>query len=89
MPEDLARVQVEQSAALAQHIPFESEFRIVHGDEATEADLAAMNADAGSVRGRLAEVGVALGSDVKASVFAAANTYREMATTSHRSRDNI
>jgi phosphate transport system permease protein len=48
-----------------------------------EADLAAMNADAGSVRGRLAEVGVALGSDVKASVFAAANTYREMATTSH------
>jgi len=32
VPEDLARIKAEQSAALAQHIPFESEFRIVHGD---------------------------------------------------------
>ena len=42
----------------------------------SEDELAAMRADFTDVRGRLADVGVALGSDVSASVFEAAKTYR-------------
>ncbi|MFT3690734.1 phosphate ABC transporter permease subunit PstC [Paenirhodobacter sp.] len=49
----------------------------------SEANLTAMRADVTDVRGRLAEVGVALGSNVKPSVFEAAKSYRAMATTSH------
>jgi phosphate transport system permease protein len=44
----------------------------------TEDELAAMRADFTNVRGRLAEVGVALGSDVKQSVFVAAKEYRRL-----------
>jgi phosphate transport system permease protein len=42
----------------------------------TEADLAAMRADSSDIKGRLAEVGVALGADVKESVLVAAREYR-------------
>ena len=47
----------------------------------TAADLAAMRADTGRVRARLAEAGVALGSDVSADVFAAAEHYRAARAT--------
>ncbi len=45
-------------------------------------DLAAMRADATDVRGRLAEVGVALGSEVRPEVFEAAKSYRIMQSQS-------
>lgn len=47
----------------------------------SEADLDTMRADFSDVRGRLAEVGVALGANVKPAVFQAAKTYRSAATT--------
>ena len=42
----------------------------------TNEDLASMRADLTDVRGRLAEVGVALGSETKPEVFEAAKSYR-------------
>lgn len=42
----------------------------------SDEDLAAMRADLTDVRGRLAEVGVALGSETKPEVFEAAKSYR-------------
>ncbi len=42
----------------------------------TEADLDALRADTADIKGRLAEVGVALGDDVKESVLTAAKEYR-------------
>jgi phosphate transport system permease protein len=42
----------------------------------SNADLATMRADLTDVRGRLAEVGVALGSETNAEVFEAAKSYR-------------
>ncbi|MDD8023255.1 MAG: phosphate ABC transporter permease family protein, partial [Paracoccaceae bacterium] len=47
----------------------------------SETDLDAMRADFTDVRGRLAEVGVALGANVKPAVFQAAKIYRSAATT--------
>ncbi|MDZ4093615.1 MAG: phosphate ABC transporter permease subunit PstC [Paracoccaceae bacterium] len=44
----------------------------------SEADVAAMRADRTDVRALLAEVGVALGSEVKPSVFDAAKQYRNL-----------
>lgn len=44
--------------------------------EMTEAEIASMRADFSNVRSRLAEVGVALGSDVKQDVLEAAKAYR-------------
>lgn len=49
----------------------------------SEKDLGAMRADLSDVRSRLAEVGVALGSNVRPSVFEAGKDYRSMATTGH------
>ena len=46
--------------------------------ELTEAELGDMRADLTDVRGRLADVGVAVGSDVKQSVFEAAKEYRRL-----------
>ncbi len=47
----------------------------------TNADLERMRADISDVRGRLAEVGVAVGSDIKQSVFLAAKDYRSISAT--------
>ncbi|MCA3444545.1 MAG: phosphate ABC transporter permease subunit PstC [Rhodobacter sp.] len=47
-----------------------------------EADIEGMRADLTDVRGRLAEVGVALGSNVQQSVFQAAKAYRLIRNTS-------
>jgi len=47
----------------------------------TEDDIASMRADLTNIRSRLGEVGVALGSDVKPSVFEAAKSYRSMASS--------
>ncbi|PCD76736.1 phosphate ABC transporter permease subunit PstC [Pseudothioclava arenosa] len=46
-----------------------------------EGDLAAMGADVSGVRARLGEVGVALGSDVRPTVFEAARSYRDLMAT--------
>ena len=50
-------------------------------DALSEDDIQAMDADATDVRGRLGEVGVAVGSDVTQSVFAAAKEYRAVTGT--------
>ena len=47
----------------------------------SEADLTAMRSDFTNVRSRLAEVGVALGTDVRPGVFEAAKQYRSMTGT--------
>lgn len=47
----------------------------------TGAEATGLTADAGSVRDKLAAVGVALGAEVTAPVLAAAQRYREMAAT--------
>ena len=47
----------------------------------SEDDLASMRADVSDIRGRLAEVGVALGSDVSPVVFDAAKEYRSKGLT--------
>jgi phosphate transport system permease protein len=47
----------------------------------SEDEIAAMRADFSNFRSRLAEVGVALGSDVSPSVFDAAKTYRSIGKT--------
>ncbi|MCC0068337.1 MAG: phosphate ABC transporter permease subunit PstC [Rhodobacteraceae bacterium] len=47
----------------------------------SEETVASMRADISDVRSRLAEVGVALGSNVGNSVFTAAKAYRSMAST--------
>lgn len=47
----------------------------------SEADLSAMRADFTNVRNRLADVGVALGSEVPPAVFEAAKSYRSMDKT--------
>lgn len=47
----------------------------------SENDLAVMRADISNVRNRLAEVGVALGSNVQPVVFEAAKSYREIGKT--------
>jgi len=47
----------------------------------SEAELSAMRSDFGSVRAKLADVGVALGDEVKPSVFEAAMVYRAAAGT--------
>mgnify|MGYP001816100220 CR=1 FL=1 len=47
----------------------------------TEDAASDLNADATDIRARLAEVGVALGSDVEAPVLKAAQAYRNMSTT--------
>ena len=44
----------------------------------TEAEITAMRADFSNIRSRLGDVGVALGSDVKPSVFEAAKSYRKL-----------
>jgi len=49
---------------------------VVSQSELSEDDLSAMRADFSNVRDRLAEVGIALGSDVSAPVFEAAKEYR-------------
>ena len=46
-----------------------------------EGELAAMGADVSGVRARLGEVGVALGSDVRPTVFEAARSYRDLMAT--------
>ncbi|WP_048644879.1 phosphate ABC transporter permease subunit PstC [Nitratireductor soli] len=56
--------------------------RLVEAGSFGEDDLSSMRADFTSVRGRLAEVGVALGSDVAPAVFDAAESYRGIANTS-------
>ncbi|MGD9916502.1 MAG: phosphate ABC transporter permease subunit PstC [Paenirhodobacter sp.] len=45
----------------------------------TEGEITTMRADFSNIRSRLGEVGVALGSDVKPSVFEAAKSYRKLA----------
>ena len=47
----------------------------------SEDDLAVMRADISNVRSRLAEVGVALGSNVQPAVFEAAKSYRSIGKT--------
>ncbi|MCC0028910.1 MAG: phosphate ABC transporter permease subunit PstC [Brucellaceae bacterium] len=47
----------------------------------SENELAAMRADFSNVRSRLADVGVALGSDVSPAVFEAAKSYRSIGKT--------
>ncbi len=51
-------------------------------DGLSEAELEAMRADSATVRAHLADVGVALGSDVKPNVFEAAGAYRDAIRTS-------
>ena len=51
---------------------------LVQQGELSEDDLSGMRADVTNVRSRLAEVGVALGSDVSAVVFEAAKEYRSI-----------
>ena len=53
----------------------------------SETDLADMRADFTNVRSRLAEVGVALGSDVPPAVFEAAKSYRAMDKTGSFARN--
>ncbi|MEH0073775.1 phosphate ABC transporter permease subunit PstC [Pannonibacter sp. Pt2] len=48
----------------------------------SEADIAQMRGDLSSIRSRMADAGVALGSDVRADVFEIAKTYRSMTNTS-------
>ncbi len=55
----------------------------------TEEELASMRADFSNVRNRLAEVGVALGSDVSPVVFEAAKDYRSLSNTGALIRDVI
>ena len=47
----------------------------------SEDDLAGMRADLADIRGQLAEVGIAVGSEVKPSVFEAAKVYRSASGT--------
>jgi len=53
---------------------------VMKADNLSEADLAGMNADVTDVRARLANVGVAVGSDVSQDVFVAAKEYRVLAS---------
>jgi len=55
--------------------------RLVEQGFVTEGELADMRADFTNVRSRLAEVGVALGSDVEPAVFQAAKSYRSIGNT--------
>ena len=52
--------------------------QIIASGDSSEADLTDMRADVTDVRSRLAEVGVALGSDVSPVVFQAAKEYRNI-----------
>ncbi|MCG6857483.1 MAG: phosphate ABC transporter permease subunit PstC [Salaquimonas sp.] len=53
----------------------------------SEDELASMRADISNIRSRLADVGIALGSDVKPVVFQAAKTYRKIGKTGSLLRD--
>lgn len=55
--------------------------QIIAQGDVSESDLVDMNADVTDVRARLAEVGVALGSDVSPVVFEAAKEYRSIELT--------
>ncbi|MFV0662950.1 phosphate ABC transporter permease family protein, partial [Denitromonas sp.] len=55
---------------------------LVANTSVTDEQLDTMRADFADVRGRLAEVGVAVGSDVQPAVFEAAKTLRKMGDTS-------
>ena len=50
----------------------------------SENDLTQMRADISDIRGRLAEVGVAIGSNVEQDVFVAAKAYRDMTISGNR-----
>ncbi|SOC06785.1 phosphate ABC transporter permease subunit PstC [Rhodobacter maris] len=49
----------------------------------SEADISTMRADLSDIRSRMADVGVALGSNVKPVVFQAAKEYRALNTVAH------
>lgn len=56
---------------------------IVEKGALSEADVATMRADLSDVRGRMADAGVALGANVKPSVFEAAKTWRSLTAKGH------
>ena len=63
--------------------------QIIAQGDVSESDLVDMNADVTDVRARLAEVGVALGSDVSPVVFEAAKEYRSIELTASFFRNLI
>ncbi len=60
---------------------------IIEQGDVSEDELSSMRADVTDIRGRLASVGVALGSDVSPVVFEAAKSYRSIGKTASILRD--
>jgi phosphate transport system permease protein len=73
---------------VASKLAMEDVSRIAHGLDALQTatglsddEIADMRADLSDIRGRLAEVGVALGSEVRAEIFTMAKSFRGMQRT--------